>query len=761
MPLLLGACQLAPGPQAAPEPAGNAAEESAGASIASLAVPVSRAGNRAVSFTNKRSAYYYTQTHRNDHPEHAYFRGLNIAGRRIFSDCRISVGGQPLDPETAAVTVRPDVLLRRYPNGVTEALRLFDDQDVVQVEVTGAANTDMTLELLGDTITPQGLEQGTAWYVAKQGAASAEADFIAVGHVASGFFIAVGPTRAAAQALLTLAIANADAWRSQRVARLDAAINGDHYLTTDDPRLTDTLRWLTLTTDSLVTKQRGDGIYAGLPWFNEYWGRDSFIALPGATLVTGRFEEARAILASFAQFQERDPASRFYGRLPNIVKPGSIDYHTTDGTPRWVIALRDYVRYTGDRALVAELYPNVKASIDGALANFTDDAGYLLHADNETWMDARREPDKVSYSPRATRANDIQALWYQQLRAGVQFATQRGDTESARRWGSAAARLQSGFGRDFVDPKAATVADHLDAHGAREVQLRPNAFFALDMVDDPVIAARVLRTSWRALVYPWGVSTLDQADPDFHPYHVAPGHYHKDAAYHNGAVWPWLNGIAMQRMLERGQIGLAWQLFSNTNAIAARRGVVGGLPENLDAYPHPGESQPRLTGTYLQAWSNAEQLRTWYQGFLGIQPELERGVVRVAPRLPRELGDVEFVSRVGQGALHSRYERIDAGRRYTWRIENMAAAIAVDIAPFTPQVFDMAPGESLVVTQRRDTAEARRIARDGTMGPVITLPKDAPREELQSQLDAILRDTTFARPGRAEAHPVMQQTRTP
>jgi glycogen debranching enzyme len=142
----------------------------------------------------------------------------------------------------------------------------------------------------------------------------------------------------------------------------------------------------------------------------------------------------------------------------------------------------------------------------------------------------------VSYSPRATRANDIQALWYEQLRAGVQFATQRGDTASARRWTVAADRLQASFGRDFVDPKAATVADRLDAHGVRNLQQRPNALFALDMLQDTEVAARVLRASWQALVYPWGVATLDQADPGFHPYHVAPEHYHKDAAYHNGAV---------------------------------------------------------------------------------------------------------------------------------------------------------------------------------------------------------------------------------
>jgi hypothetical protein len=45
------------------------------------------------------------------------------------------------------------------------------------------------------------------------------------------------------------------------------------------------------------------------------------------------------------------------------------------------------------------------------------------------------------------------------------------------------------------------------------------------------------------------------------------------------------------------------------------------------------------------------------------------------------------------------------------------------------------------------------------MGAVITFPQDAKREELQGQLDAILRDTTFARPGRAEAHPAMEQMR--
>ena len=567
-------------------------------SLDSLAIPVSADENRAVSFTNKQSAFYYTQTHRNDHPEHAFFRGFNIAGRRIFSDYQLVVAGKALDAQAAT----------------------------------------------------------------QEGDASA-VDHIVVGRSGNRFLIAVGSSREAARTHYDQAVAAAPAWQEARSARLTAVISGDHYFWSDDLRLTQALRWLQLTTDSLVTRQRGDGIYAGLPWFNEYWGRDSFI-------------------------------------------PGSIDYHTTDGTPRWVIALRDYVRYTGDRSIVAELYPNVQASIEGALANFTDAAGYLVHADNETWMDARREPDKVSYSPRSTRANDIQALWYEQLRAGADFATALGDEESATRWSVAADRLRNRFAHDFVDPATGRMADHLDARDVPNLQVRPNLLFSLQLLDQPADAARAARQAWEALVYPWGVATLDQGDPGFHPYHLAPEHYHKDAAYHNGAVWPWLNGIAMQRMIELGQADLAWQLFVNMNEIALTRGVVGGLPENLDAYPHPGESAPRLTGTFLQAWSNAEQLRVWYQGFLGIQPDL-------------------------------------------------------DIVPFERHSFTAAAGDTLMVEQTADSLVVHHVGIGGSERERVTLAPSPVRREQQAGLDAILFGTEFAKPGVATAHPALRQSRTP
>ena len=330
-------------------------------------------------------------------------------------------------------------------------------------------------------------------------------------------------------------------------------------------------------------------------------------------------------------------------------------------------------------------------------------------------MDARREPDKVSYSPRSTRANDIQALWYEQLRAGAQFAALLGDTESATRWSAAADRLRSRFARDFVDPATGRIADHLDARDVPNQQVRPNALFSLQLLDQPDDAARAARQAWNALVYPWGTATLDQGDPGFHPYHVAPGHYHKDAAYHNGAVWPWLNGIAMQRMIELGQADLAWQLFANTNEIALTRGVVGGLPENLDAYPHPGESAPRLTGTYLQGWSNAEQLRVWYQGFLGIQPDLEQGVDSPgAPAAAGRSATSSSASRIGAGVLQARYERTPVAADGTrGSCTGQAARLDVDIVPFEARSFDVAAGDTLVVEQRTSELVVRHVGVDG------------------------------------------------
>ena len=715
----------------------------------SLAIDVGRDENRAVSFTNRRSAFYYTQTHRNDHPEHAWFRGFSIAGRRVFSDYRVSVGGEALDPaRSTLVTVMPDALVRRHPSGVIETLRLYDGEDVVGIEIDGASEAP-TLTVEGEMVRELGVDEGLQLYESTGDSPGQAPLSVAVGRADDLFLICSATSQEAAASLCARAAREEPRWRAEKRARLERMLNDEQYVLTDDPRLTASLRWIALTTDQLVTRQRGDGIYAGLPWFQEYWGRDSFIALPGATLVTGRFEAARAVLTSFAQFQDLDPDSPFHGRLPNIVKPGSLDYHTTDGTPRFVIALGDYVRYTGDHSLVRELYPNVVASIEGSLSRFTDARGLLVHADNETWMDARREPDKVAYAPRGTRANDIQALWYGQLRTGAEFASRLGERATAQRWSTAAEAVRSSFTAEFVRAGSpVSVADHVTAAGQADHTLRPNVLFAVPLLPDTEAAAVTAR-AWSTLVFPWGAATLDPADPGFHPYHVAPGCWHKDAAYHNGTVWPWLDGAFTDALIRFAQVEPAWQLFKARSRLALERGVVGGLPETLDAYPRPGATEPRLTGTYLQAWSNAEHLRAWYQDFLGMRPALDEGRVVLRPRLPRDLEFVDFSARAGAGSIRGVYERTSSRSRYQWQLSGLATRLSMDIHPFEPQSFDLRDGERLIAEDRDGFLRVSRVSDSGKAIALARLRPSPERLARQREWDA-----TFARAGFARPRPV-------
>lgn len=66
----------------------------------------------------------------------------------------------------------------------------------------------------------------------------------------------------------------------ERINRLNGFVEHSNPLVSDNDTLDMAMAWIVLTTDELVTCQQGNGIYAGLPWFNEYWGRDMFITMP-------------------------------------------------------------------------------------------------------------------------------------------------------------------------------------------------------------------------------------------------------------------------------------------------------------------------------------------------------------------------------------------------------------------------------------------------------------------------------------------------
>jgi predicted glycogen debranching enzyme len=104
------------------------------------------------------------------------------------------------------------------------------------------------------------------------------------------------------------------------------------------------------------SKSRGEhfqSVIAGYPWFTD-WGRDTMISLPGLTLSTGRLDQARQLLVTFASALKD-------GLIPNLFPEGQAEgvYHTADATLWFFHAIEAYLKASEDRSLLEELLPKL------------------------------------------------------------------------------------------------------------------------------------------------------------------------------------------------------------------------------------------------------------------------------------------------------------------------------------------------------------------------------------------------------------------
>lgn len=406
----------------------------------------------------------------------------------------------------------------------------------------------------------------------------------------------------------------------------------------DDKAYNRALLWAKLSSLFLVVEEFGKGIWAGLPWFKDNWGRDTFIALPGTLLVSGQFEDAKEVIRNFLRWQNKDPKSKDFGRVPNrVCGPQDIIYNTTDGTPWLIREVLEYLHYTGDLAFAGEVYPAIKLALEGALKNYCDDKGFLTHDDADTWMDARIQ-GKLPWSARGNRANDIQVLWHTALSAGVRLAGLAGDKKSAKTWQTVAEKLKKNFPKLFWDARKKRMADRVSAKNKADFKSRPNQLMLLSVpLEEPFLpdaqAEAVVTNAVSELLYPYGIASLSQRDPYFHPYHHRDEQWHFDAAYHNGTVWGWNAGFATTALCQRRQTELAWALARNLADQIVNIGCRGGMSELIEAVPDK-KGKLTLSGTWQQAWSTSEFARNGYQDFGGFRPRLLDDALDLQPHLP-------------------------------------------------------------------------------------------------------------------------------
>jgi predicted glycogen debranching enzyme len=392
---------------------------------------------------------------------------------------------------------------------------------------------------------------------------------------------------------------------------------------------------LALAADQFIVK-RGNGsvsadaagqkkmsVIAGYPWFED-WGRDTFIALPGLTLVTGRHEMARMILATFADHRRR-------GLLPNRFpdKAHTPEYHTVDAALWFVQAAYQYWRYSGDsKFLRSYLYPAlceiVECYRDGTDFDIRmDPADGLIRAGvpgvQLTWMDAKVGDWVVT--PRVGKPVEINALWYNALRIMTLVSGLAEDAARVAAFSAAAARVEKTFAQTYFCSQTDCLFDVIGNDGKGDPAIRPNQLLAVSLPFSPLgpeAARKVVAAAQRHLLTPLGLRTLAPVCPGYRG-RCAGDPVARDMAYHQGTAWPWLTGPFVSAYVKVGgntpeARKQAWAFLSPMQDHLKKAGL-GSISEIADGDP---PHTPR--GCPAQAWSVGEVLRCYWEDILAKAP---------------------------------------------------------------------------------------------------------------------------------------------
>mgnify|MGYP001995871259 FL=1 len=105
----------------------------------------------------------------------------------------------------------------------------------------------------------------------------------------------------------------------------------------------------------------------------------------------------------------------------------------------------------------------------------------------------------------------------------------------------------------------------------------------------------------------YGLRTLPETDPHYHAQYTGE-QFHRDKAYHQGTIWPWLMGPYAEAVLRVGKFSDE----SKTEALAAVSPLLNfmkdkGIGQLYEI--HEAQSPHRPVGCMAQAWSVAELIR--------------------------------------------------------------------------------------------------------------------------------------------------------
>jgi predicted glycogen debranching enzyme len=353
-------------------------------------------------------------------------------------------------------------------------------------------------------------------------------------------------------------------------------------------------------------------VLAGFPWFTD-WGRDTMVALPGLTLTSERFDVAKKILLTFAQYCDR-------GMIPNVFPDvgETPEYNTVDASLWFIVAAWKYWKASGDDAGTKQLMPALKDVIkyyrEGTRYDIYADTDGLITAGKQgtqlTWMDVK--VDGYVPTPRHGKPVEINALWLNALLMLAEMEEKiLQDMQSAVILRKLADQVGGSFVKAFWFAEGGYLYDVIQGN-FKDTAIRPNQIFAVSLPYSPLDKTQqksVFDVVTKHLLTPFGLRSLARRNEKYVGKYTG-NPWQRDCAYHQGTVWAWLigpycdayvkvNGDGKSRRKEIAKIleGLIGHL---------ENAGLGSVSEIFD-----GDPPHRPVGCFAQAWSVSELLRAY------------------------------------------------------------------------------------------------------------------------------------------------------
>lgn len=326
-------------------------------------------------------------------------------------------------------------------------------------------------------------------------------------------------------------------------------------------------------------------ILAGYPWF-KCRARDMFVSLPGLTLAIDEVDYYEKAM----QTAEKAILDFMAGQKSKI------QMHEMDKPDvlLWAIwCIQQYARLVGADAAIAKYGKLVGKMIDfikdGKHSNIELRENGLLYTDGRehavTWMNS--EVNGRPVVPRSGYVVEINALWYNALMFNAEILMAQGRTSEADEY----TKLGELVGRSFKDTflnEHGYLLDYVDGDFI-SWSVRPNMLIASSLEYSPLTTPekkKIFDICTKELLTPKGIRSLSPKSGGYNPIYAG-GQMQRDAAYHQGTVWPWLSGFYLETCLkvykrsglswvDRCFIGLEEEMFYH---------CIGTLPELFDGNP--------------------------------------------------------------------------------------------------------------------------------------------------------------------------------